>query len=91
MQVGRVILIPEVRAQWLHEFLSTESSIDAQFGSGSSFKVHGPNTGRDSLLLEAGVSAQFNPRVAIFAYYTGDLGRENYSSHSVNGGVRIEF
>ena len=37
------------------------------------------------------MSAQLNPRVAIFAYSTGELGRENYTSPSVSGGVPIKF
>ncbi len=90
-RIGRVMLVPEVRAQWQHEYLENESSIDAGFSSGSSFTVHGPDIGRDSLLLDVGASAQLSSHVAIFGFYTGDLGRENYTVHSINGGVRVSF
>jgi hypothetical protein len=29
--------------------------------------------------------------VALFGFYTGELGRENYTVHSINGGVRVSF
>jgi len=45
----------------------------------------------DSLLLDAGVTVQINARVGVYAFYTGDLGRQNYSSNSVLGGVKMSF
>jgi outer membrane autotransporter protein len=86
-----VIVTSEIRAQWQHEYLDSASSIDAGFLSRDSFTVRGPTIGRDALLLDAGISAQLNSRVTIFACYTGELGRENYTVHSINGGVRLSF
>jgi hypothetical protein len=34
---------------------------------------------------------QLTPRVGVFGYYTGDLGRENYDVHSISGGFSISF
>ncbi len=92
-KVGHVVVTPEVRAQWQHEYQDTSRGIGAGFAADSktSFTVHGPEIGRDSLLLDAGASVQWSPRVSTFAYYTGDLGAKNYSSHSVNAGVRVSF
>ncbi len=90
-KVGRFVVTPEVRAEWEHEYLISDSSIDASFGSGSVFTVHGPNIGRDGLLLDAGLAVQVSERVTLFTYYTGELGRENYEVHSVNGGIRVSF
>lgn len=90
-QVGRMKLTPEITAQWQHEYLTSSSSVDAGFSSGRSFTVQGPDIGRDALLLGAGVSVQLSSQIAIFAYYTGELGRANYTVHSVNGGVRVAF
>lgn len=90
-KLGRVVLTPEVRAQWQHEYEDSRSTIDAGFGSGRSFSVTGPRIGRDGLLLDAGVSAQLNANVALFVFYTGEIGRENYTVHSVNGGLRLSF
>jgi len=91
LKVGRVVFTPEIRAQWQHEYLDDRSSIDAHFRSGDSFTVHGPRIGRDSLLLDAGLAVQLNSTVTIFAYYTGELGRENYTAQSVNIGARVSF
>lgn len=90
-RLGGVVLTPGIRAQWQHEYLENASSIDAGFSSRNSFTVRGPEIGRDALLLDAGIAVQLNPQVAIFAYYTGALGRENYTVHSVTGGLRVSF
>jgi outer membrane autotransporter protein len=90
-RIGKVVIIPEIRAQWQHEYLDSESSIDASFKSSKSFTVHGPDLGKDALLLDVGASIQLNDRVALFGFYTGELGRENYTVHSINGGVRVNF
>jgi outer membrane autotransporter protein len=90
-KVGGVVFTPEVRAQWLHEYMTTTSSIDASFTSTTGFSVHGPQIGHDSLLADVGASLQFSPNVAVFAFYTGEFLRENYSSHSINGGLRVSF
>jgi autotransporter-associated beta strand protein len=90
-RVGGVVLRPEIRAQWQHEYLDDRSSIDAGFSSSSSFTVHGPQIGRDALLVDVGASVQLTDRTAIFSYYTGELGRENYTVHSVNAGLRVSF
>jgi outer membrane autotransporter protein len=90
-RMGRMSVTPQIRARWQHEYLDHRSSIDADFSSGRSFSVHGPELGRDALLLDVGASAQLSSHVAIFGFYTGELARENYTVHSVNGGVRVSF
>ena len=76
----------------MHEYLDSTAAIESSFAAGgSTFTTHGPSIGRDGLLLNAGVTAQFNPNLAVFAYYTGDIGRSHYNSNSVNGGFRISF
>jgi outer membrane autotransporter protein len=91
--MGRVLVKPEIRAAWQHEFGDTDYSIVSRFanGAGNSFTVTGPAIGRDSLLLGAGAAVLFNDRVSAYAYYDGELARTNYSSHNVSGGVRITF
>jgi outer membrane autotransporter protein len=90
-RIGRMSLTPQIRAQWQHEYLDDSSTVDAGFSSRRSFTVHGPEFGRDALLLDVGASAQLSSHVAIFGYYSGELGRENYTVHSINGGVRVSF
>jgi len=66
--------------------------VESSFVGGAGvFTVTGPDLGRDSLLVDAGLSVQVNPALSVFAYYTGEIGRSNYSSNAVNGGFRISF
>ena len=52
----------------------------------ASYEIHA-----DSLLPGAGVAVLWNERTATYVYYDGDLGRSNYQSNNVSGGVRREF
>ena len=90
---GHVLIRPEIRASWQHEFGDTEYSIVSRFanGAGNSFTVNGPAIGRDSLLIGAGAAVLLNDRVSVYAYYDGELARTNYSSNNVSAGLRITF
>jgi outer membrane autotransporter protein len=92
-KVGSVLVRPELRAAWQHEFGDREYSIVSRFanGAGSSFTVNGPAIGRDSLLIGAGTAVLLNDRVSVYAYYDGELARTNYSSNNVSAGVRVNF
>jgi outer membrane autotransporter protein len=91
--VGHILVRPELRAAWQHEFGDTENSIVASFanGAGNSFTVNGPEIGRDSLLIGAGAAVLLNDHVSVYAYYDGELARTNYSSNNVSAGVRVSF
>jgi outer membrane autotransporter protein len=91
--VGNVVVRPELRAAWQHEFGDTEYSIIAGFanGAGNNFTVNGPQIGRDSLLIGAGAAVLLNDRVSVYAYYDGELARTNFSSNNVSAGFRITF
>ena len=88
-----VIIRPEVRAAWQHEFGDSSFALDSRFasGAGNTFTVHGPEIGDDSLLVGAGVAVLWNERTSTYVYYDGELARTNYSSHNVSGGVRLSF
>jgi outer membrane autotransporter protein len=92
-KLGAVLIRPELRAAWQHEFGDSSYELGANFanGAGNSFLVNGPNLGRDSALLGAGFAAQFNDRLSTYFYYDGELGRRNYQSSSVTGGLRLAF
>jgi autotransporter-associated beta strand protein len=91
--VGHVVVKPELRAAWQHEFGDRDYSIVSRFanGAGNSFTVNGPEIGRDSLLIGAGAAVMFNDRVSVYAYYDGELARTNYSSNNVSAGLRFTF
>ena len=92
-QVGGVVIRPEVRAAWQHEFGDSSFALDSRFanGAGNTFTVRGPAIGDDSLLLGAGMAVLWNERTSTYVYYDGELGRTNYSSNNVSGGVRLSF
>jgi len=92
-KIGGMLVRPEIRASWQHEYGDSSYGLDASFanGAGGSFLVNGPEIGRDSLLIGAGVAIQCSERFSTYFYYDGELGRENYERHGVSGGVRIAF
>ena len=91
--VGHVVVKPELRASWQHEFGDRDYSIVSRFanGAGNSFNVNGPAIGRDSLLIGAGAAVLLNDRASVYAYYDGELARTNYSSNNVSAGFRVTF
>ena len=92
-KIGSAILRPELRAAWQHEFGDTTYSLTSSFATlgGRPFTVSGPATGRDSVLLGAGFTIQWNNRFSTYFFYDGEVGRSNYDSHNISGGVRIQF
>jgi len=92
-KVGGVLVRPEIRAAWQHEFGDSSYALDASFsnGAGNNFLVNGPELGRDSLLLGAGFAVQCSETFSTYFYYDGELGRKNYDRHGVSGGVRVAF
>ncbi|HSI14708.1 MAG TPA: autotransporter domain-containing protein [Chthoniobacter sp.] len=92
-KVGGVVIRPELRAAWQHEFGDDSYALDSSFnnGNGDLFTVNGPVIGRDSLLLGAGFAILWNERTSTYVYYDGELGRSNYNAHNVSGGVRVSF
>jgi outer membrane autotransporter protein len=94
IKAGRCMIIrPEVRAAWQHEYNDRSYPIDARFASGAGdvFRVHGPKIGRDAALVGAGFNIQWCPRFATYIYYDGVLGRSNYDNNAVTGGFRVSF
>jgi outer membrane autotransporter protein len=92
-KVGGMIIKPELRAAWQHEFGDATYALTSSFadGAGNPFTTSGPKFGRDSALIGAGFAVQFNDRCSAYLYYDGDIGRTNYQSESVTGGFRVTF
>ena len=89
---GRVLIRPEMRAAWQHEFGDIHNAIDSALASGGpTFTVQGAEIGRESLLLGLGVAVLWNERTATYLYYDGELLRSNYTSNNVSAGVRMSF
>jgi outer membrane autotransporter protein len=88
-----VILRPEVRAAWLHEYNDQAYPIRSHLasGAGDSFTVFGPEMGRDAAQIGAGVTVHYNPSWSMFLAYDGVLGRGNYDANGASGGVTFSF
>ena len=91
--VGSVVIKPEVRASWQHEYADSGFAFNARFAQrgGGTFTVDGPEKDRDSLLVGAGVAILWNERTSTYVYYDSELARSNYDSQNVSGGVRLAF
>jgi subtilase-type serine protease len=92
-QIGKIVLEPSLRAAWEHEYKYSALPISAGFAeiTGPSATFLGPSEGHDSAVVSAGVSAQWTPSISTYVNYDGQLGRDNYDSNAVTGGVRIAF
>jgi autotransporter-associated beta strand protein len=92
-KIGNVVVRPELRAAWQHEYGDSAYSIAASFanGAGGSFTVSSPKIGRDSLLLGAGIAVIWSDRISTYVYYDGELARTNYQSNNISAGIRVTF
>ncbi len=86
-----VKLSPSVSAAWEHVYQGNNDSLTANFGSGSSFTVAGSAVGADAAVLGAGLNAEFDKGLNIYANYQGKVGMTNYTDQSLSGGVNFGF
>ena len=82
-QTVRVLV---VKATW-----GPQPVANVQDFTGPTATFFGPSEGHDGAVISAGVAAQWTPAVSTYVNYDGQLGRGNYSSNAVTGGVRISF
>jgi outer membrane autotransporter protein len=84
-----IVIQPSLKAAWEHGYKYSALPITTGFAGipGPSATFFGPSEGHDS----AGVSVRFTPTISTYLYYDGQLGRGNYESNAVTGGVRISF
>jgi outer membrane autotransporter protein len=82
-----------VRAAWEHEYKYSALPITAGFAGipGPSSTFFGPSEGPDSAVVSAGVSVQVTTSISTYVNYDGQLGRGNYDSNAVTGGIRFGF
>ena len=92
-QIGKILVEPSLKAAWEHEYKYSALPITAGFAGipGPSATFLGPNEGHDSAVVSAGVSVRLTPTISTYVNYDGQLGRENYDSNAVTGGVRVTF
>ncbi len=87
-----ITFTPHLDASWQHEFMDQSRGITSQFNGGlGSFSVATVNPSRDSALVDAGLDAEINCSVTVFADYQAQAGQENYFGQSVQAGVKVGF
>jgi outer membrane autotransporter protein len=85
-------VVPELRASWRHDFGSSAYAIDSNFvGCDDVFTVHGPWIGRDSAVVDLGLTAYCTPGLSAYIFYDGQFGRDNYNNNAISGGFRVAF
>ncbi len=85
-----IVVTPEARARWGHEFLDEQPMLDTRLISvpGGSIAVRGAGLGRDAALLGGGITAAIGTNMALFVNYDAEL-RDGLTSHAVTGGLRL--
>ena len=90
--IGSMVLVPEVRATWQHEYGDIFDEVSATMLVGSpAFTVTSSPIGRDSLVLNAGFTLRITPDLSAYAFYDGELARTNYEANNVMVGFRASF
>ncbi len=85
-------VVPEVRAAWRHDFGDTSYAVDSNFvGCDDTFTVHGPYIGRDSAVVDIGLTAYCTQQLSAYIFYQGQFGRDNYNNNAISGGMRFAF
>lgn len=92
-EFGSMIITPQVRLAWQHEFLDSTQSIESSFvgGSGGTFSVDGPSMDKDRAVLSAGVTVQVTPNFSVYGFYDGSIGSSDYDSNQATVGMKFDF
>jgi outer membrane autotransporter protein len=86
-------LTPELRAEWVHEYLTDARSLGATLGyPGGAFRVDGSNIPSDAVNLNAGMRMDFRNGFTghLFYEYYKECG-DGTDAHTLSAGLRYEF
>ncbi len=91
--IGHIYVVPFVYAAWEHEFDYSALPITASLGGvpGATGTFFGPAEGHDSAVVSTGVRVNWTPTISTYVSYDGQVGRFNYDSNAVSGGVSVSF
>jgi fibronectin-binding autotransporter adhesin len=83
---GNILLIPQVRMFWNHEFLQNSTSISSSLdgGAGPGFNYRTISPSRDSVFAGAGLVAQLGRNWNASVYYNTDFGSATSNTHIVS-------
>ncbi len=88
-----VTLIPEVRAQWMHEFLNNAATISSSLdgGSGPSFGYGTSGPYRDSIFGGVGMSTKFGERWTASLFYNINFGNIDFTNNIISADLNLSF
>ena len=91
--IGHIYVVPFLSCAWEHEFEYSALPITATLGGvpGATGTFSGPFEGHDSAVISAGVRVNWTPMISTYVSYDGQLGRPNYESNAVAGGISVSF
>jgi uncharacterized protein YhjY with autotransporter beta-barrel domain len=91
------VILPQVRARYLHEFLNDARTQSVEFAADTlpgadqrAFNIYTAQPDRNYLDWRASVLFQFPHGIAGFIDYGSAAGLQNISTHELNIGLRIE-
>ncbi len=88
------VLVPEVRAEWEHEFLRDAVSTSARFNedpAGAAFAMRGDGVDRNYANIGAGAVLLLAGGWMPYFDYEALLGFEHFARHRLSAGLRLEF
>jgi len=88
------VFVPQVYAEWRHEFISDRRTIGARFVNDpfqTGFGFQTDRLDRNYGAVGAGISAVLRRGVSAFVNYETVVGLQDVTNHSVTGGARLEF
>jgi uncharacterized protein with beta-barrel porin domain len=94
ISTGIGVLLPQVRAEWRHEFKNDARTITSRFVNDPArtpLALVTDSPDRNFFALGVSLSATFRGGVAAFVSYEPVVGLAEVTSHSVVGGIRLEF
>jgi outer membrane lipase/esterase len=94
ISTGIGVLLPQVRAEWRHEFKNDARTITSRFINdplNTPLGLVTDSPDRNFFALGTSLSATFRGGVAGFVSYEALVGLSQVTSHSVVGGIRLEF
>jgi hypothetical protein len=88
------VLQPTMLVEWEHQYLNNSRLISGTLVVDPTQAVFGARTktpDRNYFNLGAGITATFKRGLSAFFFYETVVGRDNFTAHSFNAGVRFEF
>ncbi len=89
----KIMLIPEVRMFWQHEFMNNARTMSASLdaGNGPSFDYETPTPYRDSVFAGVGATAQFGENLSGSIFYNINFGSATYQSNMISTSLNFSF